>query len=262
TYSRHVREIEDASTGLAKVDVRLRRFNAIKGDVVFPYLIPLLQEVRDETTTQDDLAEVLRILESYVYRRVTCGIAANALNKIFATLYNEARRLRGHDHSHAEVLTYLLMRREGGGRFPDDDELVAAFASRNSYSLRPVYRRYLFDCLENRDSRDVRDVAAALDTGSASIEHIMPQTLTDAWRSSLGEDANEIHQTWRDRIGNLTVTGYNSKYSNASFGRKKEMDEGFDDSPYRLNSYLKTLNTWGLPQVEERTRQLTEIART
>jgi len=262
TYSRHVREIEDASTGLAKVDVRLRRFNAIKGDVVFPYLIPLLQEVRDETTTQDDLAEVLRILESYVYRRVTCGIAANALNKIFATLYNEARRLRGHDHSHAEVLTYLLMRREGGGRFPDDDEFVAAFASRNSYSLRPVYRRYLFDCLENRDSRDVRDVAAALDTGSASIEHIMPQTLTDAWRSSLGEDANEIHQTWRDRIGNLTVTGYNSKYSNASFGRKKEMDEGFDDSPYRLNSYLKTLNTWGLPQLEERTRQLTEIART
>src|SRR5699024_3451691 len=75
TYSRHVRAIEDSATGLTKVDVRLRRFNAIKGDVFLPYLIPLVQEVRDETMTQDDLANVLRILESYVYRRITCGIA-------------------------------------------------------------------------------------------------------------------------------------------------------------------------------------------
>ena len=261
TYSRHVRAIEDANTGFAAVDTRLRRFNAVKGDVVLPYLIPLLQEVHDETTTQEDLANVLKILESYIYRRITCGIAANALNKIFAALYSEARRLRGPDQSHSEVLTYLLTRREGGGRFPDDDEFIAAFASRNSYSLQPSYRRYLFNCLENRDSLDVRDISEALENGSSSIEHIMPQTLTDSWRSSLGPEAEEIHQTWRDRIGNLTVTGYNSSYSNASFARKKSMDEGFDTSPYRLNGYLKNLDTWGLPQIEERTRQLSEVAR-
>lgn len=261
TNSRHVRAIEDAETGFPTVDSRLRRFNAIKGDVVLPYLIPLLQEVHDEVTTQEDLAEVLRILESYIYRRITCGIAANALNKIFAALYNEARRLRGPEQTHSEVLTYMLTRREGGGRFPDDEEFIAAFASRNSYSLQPSYRRYLLDCLENRESRDLRDIAEALENGGASIEHIMPQTLTDSWRSSLGPDADEIHQTWRDRIGNLTVTGYNSSYSNAPFARKKSMEEGFDDSPYRLNNYLKSLDTWGLPQIEERTRQLTEVAR-
>lgn len=262
TYSRHVRAIEDAATGLAQVDARLSRFNAIKGDVVLPYLLPLLQEVREGTTTAGDFADVLEILESYIYRRITCSIAANALNKIFATLYNEARRLRTADHTHAGVLTYLLARREGGGRFPQDDEFLAAFASRNSYALRSGYRRYLFDCLENRDSLDVRDISAALETGAASVEHIMPHTLTESWRATLGENAEEIHQTWLHRIGNLTVTGYNSSYSNSPFTRKKSMEEGFDDSPYRLNSYLKTLDTWGLPEIEERTRRLTEIART
>src|SRR5699024_7797325 len=80
TYSRHVRAIEDATTGLADVHRRPRRFYAIKGDVFLPYLIPLVQEVHDGTMTRDDLANVLGILESYLYRRITCGIAANALN--------------------------------------------------------------------------------------------------------------------------------------------------------------------------------------
>lgn len=261
THAKYTRAIQDAKTGFPETDRRLRRFNAIKGDVVLPYLLPLVGEVHAGTTTDSQFAEVITILESYLYRRITCSIGTNALNKIFATLYGEARRLRTAGQAHPDLLIYLLQRRDGGGRFPDDEEFLSTFATRNSYSLRGRYQQYLFDCLENRDSNDVRDIAGALENGNVSIEHIMPQTLTEAWKAELGDDAETIHQTWLHRIGNLTVTAYNPSYSNSSFARKKSMTNGIQDSPYRLNSYVKEVDEWGPAELEERTRQLSSVAR-
>ncbi|WP_314034813.1 DUF262 domain-containing protein [Dietzia sp. CH92] len=260
TYAKYTRAIQDAKTGFPQTDQRLSRFNAIKGDVVLPYLLPLVEEVHLGTTTDEQLSDVISILESYLYRRITCSIGTNALNKIFATLYGEARRLRTASQPHPDLLIYLLQRRDGSGRFPDDDEFLSAFKSRNSYALRGKYQQYLFDCLENRESKDVRDVAGALEAGTVSIEHIMPQKLTQSWRNELGDDAEETHQTWLHRIGNLTVTGYNPSYSNSPFERKKTMKNGIDDSPYRLNNYLKEVEKWGPAELEERSRQLASIA--
>lgn len=259
-YSRICRAIERAETGYPAVDAQLRRFNMIKGDVLLPLLMPVLRDVRAGETTPEDFVAVVRILESYIFRRITCSITANALNKIFAVAYGELRKLRREGESYADLLTYILLRRDGGGRFPDDEEFARAFAERNSYWVRPNYRRYLFDCLENRRSNDCRDIAGAIENGSVSIEHIMPQTLNEAWRQELGENHEEIHGTWIHRIANLTVTGYNSDYSNRSFQRKRDMPEGIAESPYRINAYVKEQEHWGLPQLQERSRLLTEIA--
>src|SRR5699024_5333744 len=95
---------------------------------------------------------------------------------------------------------------------------------------------------------------------SISIEHIMPQTLSAAWREQLGANADEIHATWCNRIGNLTVTGYNPSYSNAEFRDKKTRENGFDDSPYRLNALVKTADEWTTAQLEARTAELAGIA--
>ena len=88
----------------------------------------------------------------------------------------------------------------------------------------------------------------------------MPQTLTETWRQELGDKAKEIHETWINRIGNLTVTGYNSSYSNSPFKAKKSMENGFDSSPYRLNDLLKKSDRWTLIQLEERNELLTDKA--
>lgn len=259
-YSEICRDIENATTGFPEVDAQLRRFNIIKGDVMLPLLMPVLRDVRAGETTPEDFVAVIRILESYLFRRITCAIAANALNKIFAAAHAELRKLRRNEESYADLLTYILLRRDGGGRFPDDEEFGAAFAERDSYRLRPNYRRYLFDCLENGQSNDCRDIAKSLESGVVTVEHIMPQTLTDAWRQELGSNYEEIHSTWRHRIANLTVTGYNSDFSNRTFQRKRDMPSGFKDSPYRINKYVEEQDHWGLPQLQERSRLLTDNA--
>lgn len=65
------------------------------------------------------------------------------------------------------------------------------------------------------------------DRGDYSIEHIMPQHLTPAWIRELGENYDEIHTDWLHRIANLTLTGYNSNYSNNTFVEKRDMEHGF-----------------------------------
>lgn len=260
-YSKNSRAITHAATGFATVDRRLRRANLIIGDVVHPFLMPVVADAKNALIEESDLHDVIRIIETYLFRRITCGVAANAVNKIMATAYTEMRKLRSDNQSYASLLTYLLRRRDGGsGRFPSDPEFIENFATRDSYHLRPNSRRYLFDVLENGDSKDSRDIASGLESGDLTIEHIMPQTLTHAWEEELDADAERIHETWENRIGNLTVTGYNSVYSNSSFTRKKELDNGFASSPYRLNADVKTAHRWDEAAMESRSKRLTNEA--
>ncbi|TVS26088.1 HNH endonuclease [Corynebacterium sanguinis] len=49
----------------------------------------------------------------------------------------------------------------------------------------------------------------------------MDDPLSNAWREELEPDAEAIHRTWVKRIANLTITGYNSQYSNSSFSGRR-----------------------------------------
>lgn len=259
-YADYSHELNTASTGIAAADKRLRRFNMVKHDVTLPLTMPLLGEVKAGTVSAEDFTAVIVILDSYLFRRFISGVPTHGLNKIFATLYSEIHRLRGAGDQFSDVLAYSLRRRTASGRFPTDDEFKESFATRNLYNIKSENRSYLFECLENNWSNDTHDIATALESQSISIEHIMPQTLTAAWRHDLGAEAEEIHATWCNRIGNLTVTGYNSSYSNSPFADKKKRENGFDASPYRLNALLKSSDVWTVTQLEERSQALTDVA--
>lgn len=260
-YSEYFRDLNSASTGIPRADARLRRFNLLRHEVTMPGLMPLLGDYRSGDITADDYADTIELVDAYIFRRMVVGVPSNALNKIFATLYSDARRLRTEGAKITDIIMYLLLRRaDTSGRFPTDEEFHEAFATRNFFNFTATNRRYLFECLENTWSKDNRAIATAIERGDLSIEHVMPQTLTRDWREELGPRADEVHQTWLHRIGNLTVTGYNSEYSNASFTTKKTTEYGFNSSPYRLNDYMKQTATWAEDDMRHRTETLTQVA--
>jgi uncharacterized protein with ParB-like and HNH nuclease domain len=260
-FSDYTRQIINCTTGERELDRALADYRPLHSDVILPFLLPVLHDFRSGVVPLADMVRVVRVLESYLMRRTICGMWANALNKIFANAYADLRRLRTGGQSYPDVLIYLLRRRDdSSGRFPDDEEFREELTTRNIYRLRSENRSFLFERLENLNSKDTRDIAERLETGDLSIEHIMPQKLTTAWRSSLGPDAEAIHSTWLNRLGNLTVTAYNSEYSNSSFSTKLSIENGLKDSPYRLNAFVKQQESWGATQIEERTRQLADSA--
>ena len=108
---------------------------------------------------------------------------------------------------------------------------------------------------------ETKDVYTHLDNHEYSIEHIMPQHLTPAWTKELGANAVEIHETWLHRLANLTLTGYNPNLSNKSFQEKRDAEEGgYRNSGLRMNQKIAQKNTWGLPELEERNREMVDRA--
>ncbi len=62
-----------------------------------------------------------------------------------------------------------------------------------------------------------------------TIEHVLPQTpnISKEWADDLADGdtdrAAELHDEYVDRIGNLTLSGYNSRLSKASFAKKQAL---------------------------------------
>ncbi len=72
----------------------------------------------------------------------------------------------------------------------------------------------------------------------------------------MGDDWETIWESYRHTLGNLTLTGYNSEYSNHNFLQKRDMVGGFAESPLRLNKHLGTEDTWNKDSIEGRAAYL------
>lgn len=84
----------------------------------------------------------------------------------------------------------------------------------------------------------------------------MPQTLSDQWKKDLGPEWERIHQTYLHTMANLTLTVYNSQYSNLTFLEKRDMEKGFKESAFRLNNYVKFCDKWTEDELKERQKEL------
>jgi len=98
--------------------------------------------------------------------------------------------------------------------------------------------------------------------GEYTIEHIMPQneSLTESWKQALGEEWEKVHGTWLHTLGNLTLTGYNSEYSDRPFVEKRDMHGGFKESPLRLNQGLAQVECWDEDAIIKRAVKLADMA--
>ena len=90
----------------------------------------------------------------------------------------------------------------------------------------------------------------------------MPQNenLPAKWRSALGPEWERIHKTYLHVLGNLTLTGYNSEYSDRPFLEKRDLENGFAQSPLRLNQGLRSIENWNEEAIQQRGQQLAAMA--
>ena len=235
----------------AEVNGILTRLNTLEMTITYPYLMSLLGYFEQKNIDEDDLVRVLSCIETYVFRRLICGYPTSALNKIFCTLHGEALKAMTPENGYASSVIYVLLSKTRSSVFPLDEQFSEKFLTKDIYSMQKKNRLYLFDRLENQDSRETTDVIGNI--GNVyTIEHIMPQTLSQGWKDDLGENYEIIYQKWLNTIANLTLTAYNSSYLNKRFIEKKEAEKGFNDSPLRLNQFLKKCDKWTETELKKR----------
>ncbi|NHB35175.1 DUF262 domain-containing protein [Helicobacter pylori] len=217
-------------------------------DVVYPLLLELYSDYKDGVLSNQDFISIIALIESYLCRRAVCGLGANGLNKIFPSFTKKIDK----DQYLESMKVHFLSLEKTTGKFPKDSEFKDSFITIDFYHFKK--NKYFLERLEKFNTNE------PVNTQECSIEHIMPQTLTPEWQKDLGENFKAIHEKYLHTIGNLTLTGYNSEYSNNSFQEKRNMEKGFKQSPLKLNQSLKNSESFGEKEIEERANDLADWA--
>ena len=228
------------------------RLNRLETTVTRPFFMEVLRLHDKEKLSIKDMRDIFLFTENYLFRRTICDLPTNTLNKIFLMLHREIVRYDGTTDNYVEKFKYALLSKGERGRFPNDTEFEEAFSARQVYLMNSKNKVYILERFENYGTIEDKDVYRHCDDGEYSIEHIMPQHLTPSWIKALGSDYEQIHETWLHRIANLTLTGYNSKYSNSDFLDKRDMRNGFNESGLRLNFWVSQQEKWTLVELEQR----------
>ncbi|GAA9201851.1 DUF262 and DUF1524 domain-containing protein [Helicobacter pylori] len=217
-------------------------------DVIYPLLLEFYSDYSDGVLSKDDFRRSIALIESYICRRAVCGLGTNILNRVFPSF---TKRIQKDEYFKSLKAHFVCLTEKQ--RFPNNDEFKKLFITIDFYNFKK--RNIFFERLENfgREER--------VSTHEYTTEHIMPQTLTEEWERDLGENFQEIHDKYLHTIGNLTLTGYNTEYSNKSFQEKRDMEKGFKNSPLRLNQGLRgDLESFGEEEIKKRANDLADLA--
>ncbi len=213
----------------------------LKVEVSYPFLLELYQDYVNGVILKSEFLQTARWVESYVFRRAVCSIPTNSLNKTFATFTHGVKKDR-----YLESIKAYFQLLPSYRRFPNDDEFKRDLQIKDLYNFRS--RSYWLRRLENHGRKE------RVLVDEYTIEHIMPQNenLSVQWKAELGPEWSRIQKTYLHTLGNLTLTGYNSEYSDRTFDEKRDMKGGFNESPLHLNKGLGALSHWNEEMIQKR----------
>jgi len=229
-----------------KLRARLKRLNRIEVTTAYPFLLNAYHDYAMGSLSEEDFSSVLETLENYLIRRFVCGVPTYGLNKMFPTLYAQATQ----ESNLLDGLRESLKSK----KYPRDSEF------RERLMTAPLYgggdridkTKFILERLE--ESFEHKE---AVSFGDLTIEHIMPQTLSDWWKHHLGENWEDVHELCLNTIGNLTLTGYNSELFNASFPKKLET---LAQSHLELNKSVCAATMWTEATIRSRAEVMAERA--
>lgn len=217
-------------------------------------------ELKDET-----LALLVKLLVCFFVRRnLTDTPPTRDLERLFISICEslESEGLKG--IAAAEYIKKRLV---------DVSASDASFKERLEgpiYDVNPDMTRYILTVIASPSvTKEMKPLWERYASGNYvwTIEHIFPQgkNISDEWVKMVADGdmskAIEVQEKQVHTLGNLTITGYNSKLSNMPFVTKRDRKDVYGANVgYRnglnLNDELVNTDTWTSEQIQERTDKL------
>ena len=250
--------IEDAEVD-DEIEPFLYRRNVMQAGVITPVLMWLLSSgVPDE-----QLLESLQSIESYLVRRMVCGMTTRGYGRLFIGMLG-ALEEAGAENSGAAISQYLKGQESYATQWPDDRQFENAFLNRSVYRLMTRGRtRIVLEGIEaglRTDKAGDQSVPRDL-----TIEHVMPIGWRGGdWKLSEDVEDEEIANSNRDHLvhtmGNLTLArgSLNTSLSNRPWEEKRA--ELHDHITLFLNKDLVKEPEWSEERIEARAHQLAQVA--
>ncbi len=219
----------------------------------YPFLLGIMHDYINGKIDNEETAGILRLIESYAVRRSICGIQGGALSQAMASTYKELTEKYKedfYDDAFNKVATKMASINTNA-YFPKNSQFMDGFTSRDMYSS-PLKKYVLYKLENSFQDKEIINI------DNLTIEHVMPNTITDEWKKYLNmADINEFHEQYKNRIGNLTLTAYNSEMGQKLFNEKKNNS---DFSRLYLNKYFTNIKKWGKQEIIDRGNALFKIA--
>lgn len=257
---------EGMDAGLVRQLAEIARAQGVPSYLMLLYLM----KRRSELDLDDSLIAgiVALLVRFFVRRNVTDTPPTRDLERLFISICEgiEDERMKGVD-----VARHIKR------RLVDVSSSDATFKERLEgpmYDVNPDMTRYILTVLaEPSVTKEMKGLWERYPSGNYvwTIEHVLPQgeNIPASWVDMIGggdkAKAQEIQAACVHTLGNLTITGYNSKLSNMPFIEKRDRkDSSGSNVGYRnglnLNDDLVSVDSWTKEQIEARTEKLVKLA--
>ncbi|EZP53598.1 DUF262 domain-containing HNH endonuclease family protein [Micrococcus luteus] len=250
----------DQPTSLDRAFQRLMRAQGAPSYVLLMWLMTKQDEL--ELTDAQVEAVVDRLTNFFVRRNLTGYPPTYALAKLFMTTIDAVGDARGND-------VLKVVREKLNSVSASDEEFRARLLGRIYEENTDVARFVLTTLAEDAMTKETWADLWRQEKNHFvwTIEHILPQgeNLPAAWQEMLGgkEVAAQVQEEHRHRLGNLTITAYNSNLGNKSFVEKRDRQDskglpiGYKNG-FSLNAELATRESWTADDIEARTKVLAD----
>lgn len=239
------------------VERELRHLRAMGFDVHRPLSLRLLDDTaskKGEGISGKDLAQTFRYIGTWITRLWLADRSSPGLNKAVAELAHGSGPPVGVNFAEFWLgrIQKLSFTRAG---VPDDEQVREGIQARKAYGGGATQVTFAVLCAMMEDEHREE----ATNRQHLTMEHVMPQKLTDEWRKALGEEAEVIHGLYRDRLANLTLSGdaTNASMGTSTFDVKTQV---YKNSPIGMTRKLAEEETWNVDALQRRAVHLAEIA--
>lgn len=225
----------------------------LKADDVFPLYLYLIE--RMYSSDKKELCRILTLVKDFIlrYRIVTPSSGGGSLRAVIQKLIEKIDK-KEIDFTYDAIYFELSNSSALSGRFPTDDEFKKSLMQSNEKNYK--YARAVLLGIEYNES-----TRPPVEFEDVTIEHLMPQTLSDTWKQNLGgkDKAEEIYETYLNCIGNLTPLSQscNSKISNLPWNQKKDK---IDFTGFAVSDSVKNISDWNESEIIKRNKDLAERA--
>lgn len=239
-----------------KVEGELRHMRAMGIDTHRPLTLRLLAEASasDQTEAREGLAKTLRAIGTWITRLWLADRAMGGLNKAMADLAHGPGP--GVDDDYADYWIGRIRKlRNSRVRVPSDEGVREGIRTRSAYGGSSTRSSFAVLCelmeAEHGDQAPARR--------SLTIEHVMPQKLTDEWKQALGDSAEETHGLYCNRIANLTLSGdtTNARLGAGTFEAKCRL---YRNSTIAMTRRIAEESDWNQMALERRTEEIAQRA--
>jgi len=137
---------------------------------------------------------------------------------------------------------------------PTDVEFQQAFST-CTVTKQALARYYLMTLQKQSNGSNGAELVPNTDIDQVNLEHILPQTPSDAWGSIDLETAKSLYK----RLGNMTLlkTKLNSSIGNEGFSKKKKE---YKKSQFSLTKQVAQYKKWDEVEINERQKELAKLA--